>query len=100
MTVYAVALSKGGSTKTTTAAELVASLARQGRKVLGIDLDQQGNLSTRLGITQATAVDAVAADVLTGDATFQEAANEGNTPHLFFLENTVDASARTVAVSI
>lgn len=74
MTIYAVALSKGGSTKTTTAAELVASLARQGRKVLGIDLDQQGNLSTRLGITQATPVDAVAADVLTGDATAQAAA--------------------------
>ena len=31
MTVYTVALSKGGSTKTTTAAEVVASLARAGR---------------------------------------------------------------------
>ena len=41
MTVYAVALSKGGSTKTTTAAELVAALARTGRRVLAVDLDQQ-----------------------------------------------------------
>ena len=56
MTVYAVALSKGGSTKTTTAAELVAALARRGRRVLAIDLDQQGNLTTKLGIRQVPAL--------------------------------------------
>lgn len=74
MPAYAVALSKGGSTKTTTAAELVAGLVRAGRRVVAIDLDQQGNLSTRLGITQQTEVEAVAADVLTGEATVAEAA--------------------------
>lgn len=74
MTVYAVALSKGGSTKTTTAAEIVAALARRGRAVLAIDLDQQGNLTTRLGVTDDTEVSAVAADVLTGEATAQAAA--------------------------
>ena len=68
MTAYAVALSKGGSTKTTTAAELVAGLARAGRRVVAIDLDQQGNLSTRLGITPQTEVGGVAADVLTGQS--------------------------------
>lgn len=72
--VYAVALGKGGSTKTTTAAELAAGLARSQRRVLAIDLDQQGNLTTRLGINRATTVDAVAADVLTGDATPARAA--------------------------
>lgn len=74
MTVYTVALSKGGSTKTTTAAELVAGLARQGRRVLGIDLDQQGNLTTRLGVTGSTEVEYVAAEVLTAEATATEAA--------------------------
>lgn len=74
MTVYAVALSKGGSTKTTTAAEIVAALARQGRRVLAIDLDQQGNLTRRLGMTDDTEVSAVAADVLTGAASSTEAA--------------------------
>jgi chromosome partitioning protein len=74
MTIYAVALSKGGSTKTTTAAELVAALARRGRRVLAIDLDQQGNLTTRLGVTDDTEVSAVAADVLTAEATAPEAA--------------------------
>jgi len=74
MTVYAVALSKGGSTKTTTAAELVTALTRRGRRVLAIDLDQQGNLTTRLGVDDDTEVSAVAADVLTAEATAPEAA--------------------------
>lgn len=74
MTVYAVALSKGGSTKTTTAAELVAALVRRGRRVLAIDLDQQGNFTTRLGVTEDTEVSAVAADVLTAEASAPEAA--------------------------
>lgn len=72
--IYTVALSKGGSGKTATAAELVAALARAGRRVLAIDLDRQGNLSTRLGLTDETEVEAVAADVLTGEATAGEAA--------------------------
>ncbi|MGL4173649.1 MAG: ParA family protein [Actinomycetota bacterium] len=74
MTVYGVYLSKGGSTKTTTAAEVIVALTRRGRRVLGIDLDQQGNLTTRLGVTNDTEITAVAADVLTAEATAQEAA--------------------------
>lgn len=74
MTVYTVALSKGGTTKTTTAAEICAALAALGRRVLAIDLDQQGNFTTRLGITDDTDVSAVAADVLTATATVDQAA--------------------------
>ncbi|MGC1209576.1 MAG: ParA family protein [Ornithinimicrobium sp.] len=74
MTVYTVALSKGGSTKTTTAAELIAALARAGRSVLAIDLDQQGNLTTRCGLNRSSEVEADAADVLLGNATITQAA--------------------------
>lgn len=74
MTVYTVALSKGGSTKTTTAAEVVAALTAQDRRVLAIDLDQQGNFTTRLGVTDDTDVSAVASDVLTHEASIGEAA--------------------------
>jgi chromosome partitioning protein len=79
MTVYTVALPKGGSTKTTTAAELAVLLARRGRRVLAIDLDQQGNLTTRMGVTPDTEVAAVAADVITGDAPADEAAIDAPT---------------------
>ena len=74
MAVYAVALSKGGSTKTTTAAEIIAALARRGRRVLAVDLDQQGNLTTRCGLERSAEVEAVAADVLTGAASATGAA--------------------------
>lgn len=91
MTIYAVALSKGGSTKTTTAAEIVAGLAAAGRRVLAIDLDQQGNLTTRLGVTADTEVSAVAADVLTAEATAQEAAIPApSVPGAFVLAGTHD----------
>lgn len=74
MTIYAVALSKGGSAKTATAAEVVAALARHGRRVLAIDLDEQGNLTKRLGITDDTETGGDAFDVLTAAATAAEAA--------------------------
>ena len=74
MSVYAVALAKGGSTKTTTAAELVAALSARGRRVLALDLDRQGNFSTRMGLSGRSEVKAVAADVLRGSSTVHEAA--------------------------
>lgn len=66
MTIYAVALSKGGSTKTTTAAEVVAHLTRTGRKVLAIDLDEQGNFTRRLGVAADTEIAGDSAQLLTG----------------------------------
>lgn len=66
MTIYTVALGKGGTTKTTTAAELAFRLAATGRRVLAIDSDEQGNLSTRLGLTDETEVAGTTADVMRG----------------------------------
>ena len=91
MTVYTVALSKGGSTKTTTAAEIAAALASAGRRVLAIDLDQQGNLTTRLGLTDDSEVTAVAAEVLTGAATAADASAPSPTvPGVHVLAGTHD----------
>lgn len=73
MTVWTVAISKGGSGKTTTAAELVAGLAAAGRRVLAIDLDQQGNFSRRLGMTADTQT-GTSAEVLAGTRSLEDAA--------------------------
>lgn len=53
MPTIAVINHKGGSGKTTTAVNLAAGLAADGRRVLVVDLDPQGHVSYGLGIPKA-----------------------------------------------
>jgi chromosome partitioning protein len=61
----AVALSKGGVGKTTTAVNLAAGMARAGRRVLLVDLDTQGQVAKALGLQPESGL----AEVVLGEIT-------------------------------
>ena len=72
MRKIAVALSKGGVGKTTTAVNMAAGLANAGLGVLLVDMDTQGQLARALGVQPEVGV----AEVALGEVTPEQAVKE------------------------
>lgn len=65
-TVYAVCNQKGGCAKTVTSVNFDIGLAREGKKVLLVDMDAQGSMTASLGYQQPDRLEVTLADILGG----------------------------------
>lgn len=70
--IVAIANQKGGVGKTTTAVNLAAGVAAQGKRVLIVDLDPQGNTTSAYGVLKRE-VETSVYQLLTGEAQAKEA---------------------------
>ena len=93
--IIAIANQKGGVGKTTTAINLSACLAEKGQKVLAIDMDPQGNMSSGLGLDK-NSVEKTIYDLIIGESEVEEVLQKNSLENLDILPANVDLSAAEI----
>ena len=93
--IIAIANQKGGVGKTTTSINLSACLAALGQKVLAIDMDPQGNMTSGLGIDK-NGVEYTVYDLLLGEVGIQEVIVKDALENLDVMPANVDLSAAEI----
>lgn len=89
--IIAVANQKGGVGKTTTTINLSAALAEQGKKVLLVDLDPQGNATSGVGIDKRELENTIY-ELLLDEITIEDCLNETDFLNLSVLPSNINLS--------
>lgn len=93
--IIAIANQKGGVGKTTTAINLSACLAEKGKKILAVDMDPQGNMTSGLGLDKDE-VEKTVYDLIIGEADIKEVICKDALENLDILPTGIDLSAAEI----
>ena len=96
MKIISIINQKGGVGKTTTVINLASALSQQGKKILVIDLDPQGNATTGLGLSNSEQSDRTIYGILNGTTSISNVIKKTSFENLDLITSNVDLSGLEV----
>ncbi|MBR3811336.1 MAG: ParA family protein [Agathobacter sp.] len=93
--VIAVANQKGGVGKTTTSINLAACIAEKGKRILAIDLDPQGNMTSGLGVDK-NEVENTVYELMLGECSIRESLQDTVVEKLNLIASNVNLAGAEI----